>query len=137
MGRAGEAVPMSRRALPRPGPAPAPVAPPEGRAAPPTDIPPEVWAVLQEAGERAAQRLLELLDAATFPALPAATRARLIELALTRAYGLPVRRSISVDLSATDADAVAAALLDLHAALPERAQDGPRAPRDVSPPPDA
>jgi len=90
----------------------------------PQEIPPHVWALLQESGERAAMRLLEMLSADRFQSYSAAVRARLIDLALTRAYGLPVRRSVSVDLTSNDADAVAAALNDLTSKLPERAAQG-------------
>ena len=83
-------------------------------------IPDHVWQVLQQAGDKAAQRLLELLEAASFSKLAPTAQARVIELALTRAYGLPVRRSVNVDLSSSDADAVAASLAALTDALPER-----------------
>jgi hypothetical protein len=86
---------------------------------------------LQEAGEEAAQRLLELLQPLTFKALPGSVQRALLDLALTRAYGLPVRRSVSVNLSSDDADAVAASLASLADSLPERARDV--TPRGVAP----
>lgn len=82
-------------------------------------IPPHVWAVLQQAGEVAAQRLLEILAAPSFKTLPASAQRGLLELALVRAYGLPVRRAVNVNLSSTDADAVAASLADMAQHLPE------------------
>ena len=80
---------------------------------------------MQSAGEAAAQRLLDLLNSPSFTSYAPSAKARLIELALTRAYGLPVRRSIDVQLSSSDADAVAASLDALRDALPER-QSSPR-----------
>ncbi len=90
----------------------------------PIDIPAHVWATLQEAGEEAAQRLLELLRAPSFKSYAPTAQKALIELALTRAYGLPVRRSVNVDLSTEDSDAIAASLIDLREALPERQRQG-------------
>ena len=89
------------------------------------DIPPHVWALLQEAGLAAAEALLDLIQSPRFRTYRPAEQRGLIELALTRAYGLPVRRSISVELSSTDADAVAASLMGLHDALPERQAKSP------------
>jgi hypothetical protein len=97
-------------------------------------IPPHVWALLSEAGELAAERLRDLLASPRFATFRASEQRALIDLALTRAYGLPVRRSLSVSLSSGDTDAIAASLIGLQEALPERAQDGPQ-PRDVTPPP--
>ncbi len=90
----------------------------------PVDIPAHVWATLQEAGEEAAQRLLELLRSPSFKSYAPTAQKALIELALTRAYGLPVRRSVNVDLSTEDSDAIAASLIDLREALPERQRQG-------------
>lgn len=83
------------------------------------DIPPHVWSLLQQAGETAAARLVAILQSPRFPALPASSQKGLIELALTRAYGLPIRKALNVNLSSTDADAVAASLSDLSQSLPE------------------
>jgi len=88
-------------------------------AAPP-DVPAHVWRTLQAAGEEAAQRLLSILRSPQFASYAPTAQKALIELALTRAYGLPVRRSIEVNLSTDDADAVAASLASLRDALPER-----------------
>ena len=74
------------------------------------DIPDDVWALLQDSGKRAAERLYQMLDGAAFTSYSPTARARLIELALVRAYGLPVKRSIDVSISTDDADAVAASL---------------------------
>ena len=95
----------------------------------PPDIPRHVWKMLQEGGELAAERLLEMLNLANFHELKATEKARLIDMALTRAYGLPVRRSVNVELQSENADAVAAALADLHAALPE----SEKRPIDITP----
>ena len=92
------------------------------------DIPPHVWQMLQTAGEEAAAQLLELLRSPKFKTFRPSEQRSLIDLALTRAYGLPVKRSINVDLTSTDADAVAASLLGLHDQLPERRSPAPNSP---------
>lgn len=86
-------------------------------------IPPSVWQTLQDAGQIAAEKLLALLNNATFDTLAPRDKRALIELALTRAYGLPVKREVSVSLSSSDGDAVAASLAALSArvTLPEYA----------------
>lgn len=83
-------------------------------------IPPHVWDMLQQAGEEAARRLLDLIRSPRFSGFKPSEQRSLIELAMTRAYGLPVRRSVNVSLSSDDADAVAASLLDMREHLPER-----------------
>ena len=88
--------------------------------APQDGIPPHVWDLLQRAGERGAERLLELLESPAFKNYAPSAKARLIELAMVRAYGLPVRRSVEVKLSSDDTDAVAASLASLRDSLPER-----------------
>lgn len=98
---------------------------PDGQEA----IPPHVMAILQEAGEEAAQRLLELLRSKRFALIPASQQRGLIELALTRAYGLPVRRSVNVSIGKDDLDAIAHSLSGLTDALPERQVS----PRDITP----
>lgn len=111
-------------------PPPPSVQQPHSDELPPQEgIPPHVWTILQEAGEEAAQRLLELLQPATFTKLAGSVQRSLLDLALTRAYGLPVRRSVSVSLTSDDADAVAASLVELRDRLPERRPE----PRDVTP----
>lgn len=96
------------------------------------DIPPHVWSLLQEAGEAAAQRLVELLTSPAFKSYSPQAQRGLIELALTRAYGLPVKRALNLNLSTSDADAVAMSLADLAANLPETAQTrAARGPQDV------
>lgn len=101
---------------------------PEAAMAASGDIPDHVWNMLQEAGEEAARRLRDMLQGPAFASFKPTERTRLIELALTRAYGLPVRRSVEVKLSSDDADAVAASLLSLGESLPER-----RTMRDITP----
>jgi hypothetical protein len=86
------------------------------------DIPPHVWALLQEAGEAAALRLVQVLKSPAFGSYSPGAQRGLIELALTRAYGLPIRKALNVNLSTSDSDAVAASLADLGQALPETAQ---------------
>lgn len=90
------------------------------------DIPPHVWNMLQEAGELAAQRLVSILKGKAFMSYAPSAQRALIELALTRAYGLPVRKALNVNLSTSDADAVAASLADLQQALPEHARGAVR-----------
>ncbi len=100
-------------------------------ASPGDDIPPHVWALLQEAGAKAAERLRDILGSQAFNSYAPTAKARLIELAMTRAYGLPVKRSVNLSLSSDDADAVASSLAGLTDALPERAPQGRM--RDVTP----
>jgi len=95
-------------------------------------IPAHVWTMLQEAGELAAERLRDLLASPRFGSFRPSEQRALIDLALTRAYGLPVRRSLSVSLSSSDTDAIAASLIGLQDALPERGDAASQA-RDVSP----
>jgi hypothetical protein len=88
----------------------------------PPGLPAHVAATLAKAGEKAAQRLLELLAGPRFDRFRPSEQRALIELALTRAYGLPVRREVSVTLSSSDSDAVAASLASLAGRpLPEYA----------------
>ena len=88
----------------------------------PDTIPPHVWELLQEAGEEAASRLVSLLKSPRFASYKPSEQRSLIDLALTRAYGLPVRREVSLNLSSSDTDAVAASIAALGDALtlPER-----------------
>lgn len=94
------------------------------------DIPQHVWAMLQEAGEAAAARLLQLLQSPRFADFAPNSQRGLIELALTRAYGLPIRKALNLNLSSNDADAVAASLSDLGQHLPEHLR---HALRDTAP----
>lgn len=90
------------------------------------DIPPHVWALLQTAGEAAALRLVQVITSPKFATYAPSAQRGLIELALTRAYGLPIRKSLSVNLSTSDSDAVAASLADLASNLPENARHAVR-----------
>jgi len=86
----------------------------------PTSIPAEAWEALQEAGHAAAERLRELITARSFERLRPAEQARLIALALDRAYGPPVKREMTLSLSGDVTDAVADSLARLSGAdLPE------------------
>jgi hypothetical protein len=96
------------------------------------DIPPHVWTMLQQAGELAAARLVQVLQSPRFAAYSPAAQRGLIELALVRAYGLPVRKALNVNLSTSDSDAVAASLADLAANLPENARSAVREALDAS-----
>ena len=94
----------------------------------PPNVPEHVWQNLQSAGERAAERLLDELQSPTFERLKPGEKRALIELALNRAYGPPVKREVSVQLSAEMGDAVTESLASLAATdLPEL--------RDVTPAP--
>lgn len=123
----------------RPPPSPAPSAAPSGSPPPAVDgelvgpvtpaaqdIPPHVWRLLQDAGEVAAQRLVQILRSPAFATYAPSAQRGLIELALTRAYGLPVRKALNVNLTTSDADAVAASLADLAQNLPEHARNAVR-----------
>jgi hypothetical protein len=95
----------------------APAAASDGR---PTTIPPDVWTQLQAAGATAAERLADLLASKAFERLKPPDQARLIELALNRAYGPPIKREMTLSLSGNVSDAVAASLARLSSAdLPE------------------
>jgi len=86
----------------------------------PTAIPPNVWVLLQSAGERAAGKLNDMLSSAKFDRLKPTEQSRLIELALNRAYGPPIKREMSLQLTGNVSDAVAASLASLSATdLPE------------------
>lgn len=98
----------------------------DGVIVPPSEagVPKHVWDLLQKAGEAAAFRLNEILQSPKFAKYPPTAQKALIELALTRAYGLPVRKAVTVMLSSSDSDAVAKSLSELTSALPEmRARD--------------
>jgi hypothetical protein len=97
------------------------------------DIPPHVWNLLQQAGELAAQRLVQIIQSPRFTSYAPSAQRGLIELALTRAYGLPVRKALNLNLSSSDADAVAASLADLAGNLPETARQAVREALDPSP----
>jgi hypothetical protein len=105
-------------------PLPAVSADPSDADAPlPAGLPANVAATLAKAGEAAATRLLSLLTGPRFDRFRPSEQRALIELALTRAYGLPVRREVSVSLTSSDTDAVAASLAHLAGRpLPEYRQ---------------
>jgi len=94
----------------------------------PDHVPAHVWHLLQAAGEVAAQRLHDILSSPSFSRLRPSEQTKLIELALTRAYGQPVKREVRIDLSGGDADAVAASLAHITGRLPEY--------RDITPAPE-
>tara|TARA_R110002167_G_scaffold74809_6_gene209113 strand:- start:1162 stop:1569 length:408 start_codon:yes stop_codon:yes gene_type:complete len=86
----------------------------------PSAIPPNVWVLLQSAGERAAGKLNDMLSSIKFDRLKPTEQARLVELALNRAYGPPIKREMSLQLTGNVSDAVAASLASLSATdLPE------------------
>lgn len=109
---------------------------PEATDAPsdrPSTIPAEVWAALQDAGQAAAERLRDLLKAKAFERLKPGDQARLIELALNRAYGPPIKREMTLSLSGNVSDAVAASLARLSASdLPEFGQKRRNVPSEGS-----
>lgn len=83
--------------------------------------------MLQTAGETAASRLVEILQSPRFASYAPSAQRGLIELALTRAYGLPIRKALNLNLSTSDADAVAMSLSDLSQSLPEHMRQSMRA----------
>lgn len=86
-------------------------------------VPDHVKAVFLQAAELAADRLLATMaDDKGWQAMRPADQKAFIELAFLRAWGAPVSKSLSVELSSSDADAVAASLAGMHAALPEQRQ---------------
>lgn len=88
----------------------------------PDSVPAHVWTTLQAAGERAADKLLDMLSSKKFDRLRPSEQARLVELALNRAYGPPIKREMSLTLTGNVSDAVAASLATLSATdLPEMA----------------
>lgn len=92
----------------------------------PSAIPPDVWDHLQQAGSLAAERLHELLAAPSFTRLRPSDQIKLIDLALVRAYGPPIKREVSLALSGDVSDAVAESLGRLAAApLPEMSAADP------------
>ena len=90
----------------------------------PQNIPAATWSALQEAGHEAAERLRDLIQSPRFERLKPGDQARLIELALTRAYGPPIKREMTLSLSGNVSDAVAESLGRLASAdLPEMGQE--------------
>lgn len=88
-------------------------------------IPPETAALLRKAGHAAAEALADWLEPHKLAKLKPGERIRLVELALTRAFGPPVKREVSVTLSGDVSDAVSASLAALSARdLPEMRRTG-------------
>jgi hypothetical protein len=89
----------------------------------PDNIDAETWAIILENGRLATERLNEILRSPSWVRLKAADKAKLIQLAQNRAYGLPAQNK-NGDGSKRKAgigDVTAAELRDLasRAALPE------------------
>ena len=87
-------------------------------------IPADVWAVMQENGRIATERLNELLTSTRFHRLKAGEQAKLIALAQDRAYGRAdpgIKRVVKATANRSDMDATSAALarLSSRASLPE------------------
>ena len=101
----------------------------------PDTIPAHVWQTLQDSGAMAAQRLSDLLHGKSFERLKVGDQTRLIQLALDRAYGPPIKREMSLQLSGTVSDAVAESLGRLASTeLPEMRGKGASQPaRDPMP----
>ena len=75
----------------------------------PDDVPADVWALIQENGRVATERLNDLLVSPKFARLRVGDQARLIALAQNRAYGTPksnrgeaVKRRGSVDVTQSE-----------------------------------
>lgn len=89
----------------------------------PDNIDAETWGIILENGRLATERLNEILRSPSFVRLKAADKAKLIQLAQNRAYGLPAQNKLA-DTGKRKAgigDVTAAELRDLasRAALPE------------------
>lgn len=88
------------------------------------------YATLQRAGDLGAERLSELLeDDEAWRSFKGSERANLVRLALEYAFGkpdAPIKREVSVQLTADSNDAVAKALRDMavRSNLPEYAATG-------------
>lgn len=101
------------------------IASPEEVSMKPDEIPEDVWAIVQESGREATNRLHELLVSPKFTRLKTSDQTKLISLAQNRAYGLP--KTSRADLNKrrgriTDATAFALNDQAARAALPEYKQ---------------
>lgn len=87
----------------------------------PDDVPADVWALIQENGRVATERLNELLTSPKFTRLRATDQARLIALAQNRAYGTPKANKAADNRVTRGGDVTAAELNGLvhRATLPE------------------
>ena len=85
-------------------------------------IPDKVWKLLSASGEKAAERLQEMLASKNFHQLRGSDKTNLIRMAFEYAYGkpdAPLKRSVSLNLSSSNADAVQAAMAKLASAAPD------------------
>ena len=87
-------------------------------------IPDHLWSLVQEIGEHALNRLFEIVSSPTFYKYRGSDQTKLLMMAIERAYGkpdAPVRKSVNLNLSSSDNDAVNAALARLsdNVDLPE------------------
>lgn len=103
----------------------------------PDNIPSDVWALIQDNGRVATERLSELLNSQRFHRLKASDQAKLIQLAQDRAFGRPdpgVKRTIkTVSHEIHDATAHSLRNLQTRLTLPEysrarRTDDAPDLP---------
>lgn len=84
-------------------------------------VPEHVAAVFMQVAEKAADRLNHMVsDDKVWRAMKPSEQKALIELVFLRAYGAPINRSLSVELTSDDADAVAKSLVAMHERLPEQ-----------------
>jgi len=85
-------------------------------------IPAHVWRKLSDCGEKAAERLCEMLSDEKFHKLRGSDKTNLIRMAFEYAYGkpdAPLKRSVNLNLSSDNSDAVQSAMAKLAAAVPE------------------
>ena len=87
-------------------------------------IPDHLWSLVQEIGEHGLNRLFEIISSPTFYKYKGSDQTKLLAMAIERAYGkpdAPIRKSVNLNLSSSDTDAVNAALSRLsdNVDLPE------------------
>ena len=85
-------------------------------------IPAHVWRKLSACGEKAAERLQEMLASKNFHQLRGSDKTALIRMAFEYAYGkpdAPLKRSVSLNLSSDNTDAIQAAMTKLANAAPD------------------
>lgn len=85
-------------------------------------IPDKVWKILSGCGEKAADRLQEMLASEHFHNLRGSDKTNLIRMAFEYAYGkpdAPLKRSVNLNLSSSNTDAIQSAMLKLANAVPD------------------
>ena len=99
------------------------------------DLPEDVAQLLAKAGVLAAKHLVHILsDPKELARHPLAAQRAILDLAITRAYGLPIRKSVTVNLSTSEADAVTQSLQELSSNISPKSKHLKRRIKDVTPP---